>query len=129
MFSMEKFNAWLLQELSKRNWSQSDLSYRANISRGTLSNILSGSRKIGTDVILAIARALHLPPEAVFRAAGILPPTPEADALTEEGLHILNQLEGEDKEEALRYLRLRREVQDERKKRHAGRKTQSARSG
>ncbi len=74
MFSMEKFGDWLQSQLDKKRWSQADLAKNAHISRGTLSNILSGTRGVGEDTITAIAHALKLPPETVFRAAGILPP-------------------------------------------------------
>ncbi len=72
---METFVDWLENELNKRNWSRADLSRHADISQSAISHIYAGSRKPGKDVCSKIARALKLPEETVFRAAGILQPT------------------------------------------------------
>ncbi len=68
-----------------------------------------------------IAEAMNLPPERLFRLAGIFHEKPEPDPLIEEGIHILHRLEGENKEEAIRQLRLRLQVAEERGK-YNGRK-------
>lgn len=47
MFSMESFSDWLLNELKQREMSQSDLARLAKIGTGTISNIMSGNRKVG----------------------------------------------------------------------------------
>ena len=62
---------------------------RARISDGAISRIMSGSRNAGEETIKAIARALKLPPEQVFRAAGLLPPKPDDDPWVEEMSHKL----------------------------------------
>ena len=60
--------------LEKKGWKQSDLARSAHISTGTISDVVSGRRRVGKDMATSIATALKLPPEQVFRAAGILPP-------------------------------------------------------
>ncbi len=92
MLSMDNFGTWLLKELEQRDMSQSDLAKLSGLSRGTLSNLISGTRGIGTDSIEAIARALRLPPETVYRAAGLLPSQPEADEMVEKLNYKITQL-------------------------------------
>ena len=53
---------------------------------------MSGRRKVGSEVARAIADALKLPPEQVFRAAGILPPERDEDPWVDEMTHKLSQL-------------------------------------
>lgn len=92
MLSMDNFGAWLLNELEERNMTQSELARLAGLSRGTLSNLISGTRGRGPDSIEAIARALKLPPDQVFRVAGLLPPKRDVDEETEELNHLLDLL-------------------------------------
>lgn len=101
---MEKFSEWLDRQLISRNWSRADLSRKANISQATLSLIYSGQRSPGNDVCEAIAHALDLPPVEVFRAAGLLPPSPELTPTIERAIYYLSQLHPEDQERVMLYL-------------------------
>jgi transcriptional regulator with XRE-family HTH domain len=73
------FIAWLEEEMEQRRWQKSDLSRASGISHSAISLVLSGDRGIGPDFCNGIARAFRIPPEEVFRRAGILPPLPEED--------------------------------------------------
>ena len=126
---METVSEWLSRELDRRGLSQADLVRLSGVTSAQVSRIISGSRGPGEGALRAIADALRLPAEQVFRAAGMLPPDPKKDPLTEEGLHILQQLEGENKEDAVRYLKLRLDVQEERGKYGARGKKRPATSG
>ncbi len=95
---MENFGDWLLKELEHRNWSQSDLVKAAGISRGTLSNIISGTRGIGEKSLIAIANALNISPITLFRKAGLLPEAGELVAF-DDWQHLLAQLSHEEQEE------------------------------
>lgn len=96
------------------NWSQSDLARASGLTRQSISYYISDRSKQPDEFALQkIAKAFKLPLEEVYRAAGILPPKPNSDPLTEEGLYILQQLEGENKKDALRYLRMRLQVAQE----------------
>jgi transcriptional regulator with XRE-family HTH domain len=89
---MERFSEWLLQELKTRGLTQSDLARSAKLGSGTLSNIMSGNRKVGQDTLAKIAFALRIPPEVVFRAAGLLPPHSD-DPWVEKQTHRLSQID------------------------------------
>lgn len=91
-FYMDKeFPIWLRDQRIDRGWSQSDLARTANINRQVISDYEGFKRKNYDETILRkIARALKLPPEQVFRAAGLLPPKPEEDPWVEEMSHKIN---------------------------------------
>lgn len=66
------FHEWLQGEMEKRGLDQAELARRAELTSGTVSNVLNGNRQAGPDFCIAIARALGLPREEVFRARGWL---------------------------------------------------------
>jgi len=93
MGNAEEFALWLQAEMDRHDWTQADLSRISNISKPQIARVLSGSRGIGPDACNAIARALRLPPELVFRKAGLLPPSETSeDEDIERTNHILPQL-------------------------------------
>jgi transcriptional regulator with XRE-family HTH domain len=73
------FTDWLSEEMHKRGWSQAELAREAEITKGALSHIFSGTRQPGVVMLKSIARAFHLPAEHVFRVAGILETETESD--------------------------------------------------
>lgn len=109
MFSVEaeKFSNWLFGQLREKSWSQSQLAIRAGISRGTLSNILTGNRRAGEDTLRAIAKALKLPPELVFRKAGLLPPKPATESEVEVLTHLLMLLPPEERQDIYDLIRVK----------------------
>jgi transcriptional regulator with XRE-family HTH domain len=68
------FSKWLQSELDKQEWTQADLARKTDLSRAAVSLVLSKNRKPGPDFCRAIAHALDLPEEEVFRQAGLLSP-------------------------------------------------------
>lgn len=76
------------------------------------------------DSLKAIAHAFGVPPETIFRAAGILPNQPGMDEDFEELKYIFNQMTDEEQEEFLATGRLKLEL---RNKRGELRETQQAR--
>jgi len=98
MLSMENFGDWLIKEIENRNWSQSDLVKAAGISRGTLSNIISGTRGTGEKSLISIANALNISPITIFRKAGMLPEVGEQSSM-DDWQHVLDQLSPEEQEE------------------------------
>ena len=70
---MTKFTEFMLAEMQENDWTQAGLARKAKLSRGTIANLLSENRKPGPDTCKALAIAFNLPPEMVFRKAGLLP--------------------------------------------------------
>jgi transcriptional regulator with XRE-family HTH domain len=110
MFSMDNFGEWLVAELERRDLTQSDLSRMSGLSRGTLSNIVSSTRGRGPSSLLAIAKALKLPPEQVFRTAGLLPPALKSDEETERIVYEMSDLTPQEKEEVLAFINMKRNL-------------------
>lgn len=105
MLSVETFKDWLLTEMESRGWNQNELAKRAGVSHGTISNILNDNKGVGRRSLSAIARALKIPPEVVFRAAGLLPPDREADPAEQELIHLYRLLPPDKQQQMLEYAR------------------------
>lgn len=101
---MTLFTDFLLEQLNTRDWSQADLAKKAGLSRAAISDVMSERRNPGVDLCTSIAEAFDLPPETVFRAAGLLPPAPEITPVMERALYYLSQLDPEDQERVMLYL-------------------------
>jgi len=102
----DDFVIWLDKQLSDRNWSDHQLARKAGISHSVISKARRGiSPK--WDACVAIATALDLPPEVVFRQVGLLPPLPPAQGEIEEWRHLLAQLSAKDRYELLQIARLK----------------------
>ncbi|MHB8779268.1 MAG: helix-turn-helix transcriptional regulator [Anaerolineales bacterium] len=86
-----KFSAWLMQQMQERDWSQADLSRKANLTRQAIANYIAG-RIPDEKSLRQISRAFKLPPITVFRFAGILPPEPDTDEWIEEMSDKINQI-------------------------------------
>lgn len=104
---MERFSNWLLDELKKREMTQSDLARLAKLGSGTISNIMSGNRKVGQDTLTAIAHALKLPVDLVFEKAGLLPPKVEASPIKRKLAHMAEGLPDSDIEMVIALLEQR----------------------
>jgi transcriptional regulator with XRE-family HTH domain len=115
---MNEFSEWLTQELESRKLGISDLARIAHVTRGAIGNVLRGERNPGPELCTAIARGLHLPQEEVFRRAGLLLSAPVEDIEIAELDHIARQLDDENKNELIRYARMKLEIQEERSKYH-----------
>ena len=71
------FGNWLIAEAEKRGIYLNDVATAGGMDKSTIFRIAKGTRTAGIDSILAIASALKLPKETVFREAGILSSVPE----------------------------------------------------
>ena len=90
--SSTDFANWLRNELIERNISPADLSRMMKKKPASISNVLNEKRAAGTDFILAVATALRLPPEELYRIAGLLPRKPVRQGKQEMLLHELAAL-------------------------------------
>lgn len=105
------FSTWLNSQLAMRGWRPIDLSNAANLPNSTIIRILNGDRRAGPDVATAIAHALEMKPEDVFRRAGLLPPkkngTEIVDPTFQEIVDIMRNLPPEERQEVLEYALFR----------------------
>lgn len=104
---MENFGSWLLNVLKEKKISQSELARLANISKGTVSNLVNGTSGIGQDSLIAIAHALKLPPDLVFEKAGLFPSKIELSPIKRKLAHLAEDLPDSDVEIAIALLEQR----------------------
>ena len=88
----EQLTEWLNREADERGWSYREMARRAGLSHSAVSNVMSGNAIPGWDFCLGISRALSVPPETVFRKAGLLPSLPPAVEEEREVVGILRRL-------------------------------------
>lgn len=105
MMEEDKFPTWLNGELKKRGWSQRELARRAKISSGTISNLISGMRGRGIDSLTSIAEAFEMPPEEIFRIAGVFSSAPSDTEYHEQLNHIIEHLPITEKNMLMEYAK------------------------
>jgi transcriptional regulator with XRE-family HTH domain len=86
------FSEWLQAEMDKRGWSQSDLARSADLNRAVINKLLNGKSHPQPPTLEAISRALKIPIEITYRAAGLLPTNPDNDDTIEEAIHVLQRI-------------------------------------
>jgi len=64
---------WITKEINLRGWSVRELARRAYLSHATINGVLTEKAGAGPDFCTGIARAFRVPPDQVFRLAGLLP--------------------------------------------------------
>jgi transcriptional regulator with XRE-family HTH domain len=83
--TMDNFSDWLNKQMQERDWTQSDMARASGLTRQAIGRYLGEKTKTPDEfALIKIARALKIPPETVYRAAGILPPDPAKDEWVEE---------------------------------------------
>ena len=86
------FSEWLQAEMNKRGWSQSDLARAADLNRAVINKLLNGKSHPQPSTLEAISRALKIPVEIIYRAAGLLPANSDHDETVEEALYVLKNI-------------------------------------
>lgn len=110
------FSEWLQAEMDKRGWSQSDLARYADLNRAVINKLLNGKSHPQPPTLESISRAFKIPIEIAYRAAGLLPASPENDDAIEEAIHVLKQIRNsERKATAIALLRVLIEEESEQK--------------
>jgi transcriptional regulator with XRE-family HTH domain len=69
----ENFGEWLKNELNEKGISQKELADLSGITPAQISRIISGTRGIGEQSIIAIAKALRIPVDLMFEKAYGIP--------------------------------------------------------
>jgi transcriptional regulator with XRE-family HTH domain len=88
-----RFSEWLLVEMDKRGWSQSDCARACELNRAVINKLLNGKCKPQPVTLIAIARGFKIPVETAYRAAGLLPPPPDGDDTTQELLYLFKSIQ------------------------------------
>jgi transcriptional regulator with XRE-family HTH domain len=86
------FSEWLQTEMNKRGWSQSDLARAADLNRAVINKLINGKSHPQPATLEAVSRALKIPVETTYRAAGLLPPNSDNDAMLEEAIYVLKNI-------------------------------------
>ena len=86
------FSEWLQIEISKRGWSQSDLARAAGLNRAVINKLINGKSHPRPPTLEAVSRALKIPIETIYRAAGLLPANPDHDDMLEEAIYVLQNI-------------------------------------
>lgn len=94
---------WLRSKLSETGITQAELSRRSGVSQGHITKVLNGDRGLGEQALKGIAEAFNVPPEEVFRAAGILPKVPQTTAQEEQLLFMFRQMNDKQRQDILDY--------------------------
>ena len=108
------FSVWIMEEMDNRGISQAELARRAKMSKGAVNHVVNGTRSAGAEMCLAIAGAFNMPPEAVFRKAGLLPPATEEDQQLKELAYLATQLPDGELEDLIAYARHRLQLSEKR---------------
>ncbi|MGZ9226179.1 MAG: helix-turn-helix transcriptional regulator [Anaerolineales bacterium] len=87
------FAEWLLSEINRRGWSQSDCARACDLNRAVINKLLNAKCKPQPVTLIAIARGFKIPVETAYRAAGLLPASTDGDDSTQELLHIFKSIQ------------------------------------
>ena len=107
ILTMETVIDFLKDNMKKRNWSQADLARKSGLDTSLVSNILSGRRNIGVTSANAIAKAFKIPPEIIFRKAGLLPEVLDSSERLEELIYLYNLMPEEYQKDLIDYAHVR----------------------
>lgn len=83
------FSEWLVKELNKREWSNSELARRAGVVPSYVSMVISLGRQPGLGFCKKVANALGVSEDEVVRAAGLISGPAVVSELSEEELKVL----------------------------------------
>jgi len=120
MIKQSSFGNWLENKLKNVGMSQAELSREVKCSRSTINGLIKGGAQPGNKLCKAIARALRIPPEEVFIAAGLLPNRnmSQQDHIN----HLLSLLSNEDRQDIIDYINMKI---DQKERKHGGEVHQS----
>jgi transcriptional regulator with XRE-family HTH domain len=110
----ENFVEWLIVELRKRGWSNSELARRSGLAHSTISMVINGQSNPGWDFGAQVADALGLPTSRVHRIMklGKSPPSGQKDITLLELIDLMELLPESERLEILRYAIYRKQSHD-----------------
>lgn len=99
MIDRFSFGLWLQTEREKLGMSQAEFARKAGKDRAVISKIESGGAAPAVETYIAIANALNVSPETLFRKAGLMPNVTSAQTRLDDWRFILDQLPPDEEEE------------------------------
>lgn len=111
---MVVFHLWLQDQLALRGMKQNELARRMGRDPALISKIVNGLTQPKEVLCKALAEALELPYEEVFRAAGLIEdkPVDQVDQILEEIILQLGHCNVIEKADILAYIRMRRKFDE-----------------
>jgi len=101
----ENLQTWIEQERLAHNLTIRELAKRSGLSSGTITDVLSGRTRPGVKFCNNIAGVFDVPPELVFRKAGLLPSAPEETERLTEAHYLFSRLTTAEQEQFLAQMR------------------------
>ena len=100
------FSDWLISEMKKREWTQSDLARKADMNRQVISMYVNRKRiNPDAETLKRLAAAFDVPIETAYRAAGLFPDLPTPRDLYEEKLiYLAHQLDDVQVRQTIQYI-------------------------
>jgi transcriptional regulator with XRE-family HTH domain len=100
------FQDWLQTLLDEMGWGQSELASKAGVDRQIVHGWLKLGKKPSEENLQRIAKAFDVPPETVYRAAGmkLSPATLPPDI--QQAAHEMEDLAGQDRAEVIAYIKM-----------------------
>ena len=109
----QDFSEWLMDQIRINGLTQAELARASGLSRTAISDMINRKRlKPEQPTLNAIANGLKLPPETVYRAAGLLPQLPERRIAEEIAAYKLAELDDQQLDEVLQYIEFIQEKQE-----------------
>jgi transcriptional regulator with XRE-family HTH domain len=105
---------WLTKSIEDKGWSLRELARRSGVSHTTISLVLTQQRLPTWDFCAQVAQVFDMPPEQVFRMAGLLPPLSEDKEKEEELLGHFYELDNNGKKEAIAVIQALKEARESR---------------
>lgn len=110
------FGEWLKVQLIEQDMTQSELAVRIGVQPPQVSRLISGEREATPETLIKIADALRMSRQQVFRAAGLLPPDPDANKMIEKILHEVQDMPEIDQQEVLAFIRMKNNLRKQRER-------------
>ena len=108
--SMDKNNLpnWLIKMMAENgSMSQTELAHRSGLSKQAISVLIKGGSDPLVSTLISLSKGLKIPPEKLFREAGIFPGVAVNKEQKEELIYLFDKFPEEEKEDLLTYMRIK----------------------
>jgi len=99
------FSDWLSERMDRKGWNYKELARRSGMSPAAVSQVMTGRQRPGVEFCLGVSDAFKEPPTKVFRLAGLLPSSPDADEVLEDIVFYYAMMSAKSKAQLRQYAR------------------------